>query len=169
MSGAHQRNLRIVGLVLLGGVTVGLVIIRGGGNQCADITRLVAESANAFEHIQGELIDEASGEWSTSYLIDEDSSCSIFIDIEGALYLCEWEHSAASNDGLTRYDSEVERVTGCLSPVDGRNDSAVNHPDEWVSTRFAIPSGDVTVSRKAKNERGAVVVTVGVDAEARAG
>ena len=145
-------------------VVVVALLVTGDGRRCSDIVRLLDESSTQFTAIQGEITDDAAGEWSTSYSIDQSAECSIIVDVETALYLCEWEYSAASGDGAARYAAEVTRVAACLDPVQGREDSTVSHPDQWISTRFAIAGGDVSVSRKNKNERSAVVVTIGVDA-----
>lgn len=144
-------------------VVVGL-ILNDSPTLCADVKRLILESASEFAAVRDELVDPSPEEWSTSFVMDGASSCSILVDIESASHLCNWEYSVTSGAGATAYREDVDRVRSCLAGTAvEREDTSVNHPDFWASTFFTTDDGEVSVSLKNKNELGKAFVSIRVD------
>ena len=136
----------------------------GSATLCAEVKRLISESASEFDAIRGEPVDGSTEEWKTSFAIGGASSCSIFVDPERTGYSCSWEYEATSGDGPVAYRETVDQVRSCLggSAVESE-DTSVNHPDFWALTTFEISDGAVTVSQKNKNALRKVFVSIGVN------
>ena len=161
---AHRWRHLTVGIVGVAAAVVVGLLLSNRTTLCADLERLVRESASDFAAIRGELLNRTTGEWSTSLAIDGASDCSIFIDIERAGHTCSWEYSATNGAGPAEYDKAVDDVRSCLgSDLVETEDPGVNHPDFWAARNFAISDGEVSVSLKNKNALGKVFVSIGVD------
>lgn len=165
-----RRSLVVSGVVLLVVVAGWFLLLRDRSDLCADVNEVYAHAASGFAELREAMLEDGSGDWSTSAHISDADDCAITVDAERASFLCEWEHVPSEVDANARYLDLVAEVRSCRGDIVAeREDANVNHPDFFASTYFTTDGATVSVSLKNKNALGRVFTSVGVDATADAG
>lgn len=159
-----RRRLILSGVALIGGVLVLTWLSTASAEFCSDVVALEEESQSDFDAIRREAINQATGEWATSFALAEADSCSLFVDPERSSYICEWAYPDEASARMA-YDKTLAAVSECLSDDASGLDQPVNHPDFWQSAYFDMPGGDLRVSLKVKNTLKQVFVSLQLSQE----
>ena len=154
----------LLGVIALAAAVVAWSIVSDSSTFCDDVLALEHESESNFDDIRGELVNASTGEWSTSFFLDDAESCELFVDPERTSYGCDWAYEEAEQ-AQQAYESLLADVATCLGDPEAGEDKPVNHPDFWRSTFFATPGGDISISLKVKNTLNKVFVSLQVTQE----
>ena len=130
---------------------------------CPDILYLIEQSGSQFSAIRGDRASD-SGDYHTTFVLPDASSCVILGDAEKSSYQCTWKYPQGDERAHGTFKGLVREMRNCVGNIaEERKDQPVNHPDFYAAYTFQLPGSEASVSLKNKSKLMRTLVSIRID------